>query len=263
MGSHQHDNMATAVATCARLRMDGWEISDGAIASGLQAAHMPGRLQVIQAPRPPDAVGGRIAALGTNPPWVVLDGAHSPEAASSLASTLRHAFPHAPIALIVAMASDKEHREVMAGLRHLEPSAIVFTAVPVAGSYQRAASPGGFECVRCVWGGCITKGCGRVRFARGIFATVAPNNTASRIHVSSSLISNLRGYAVGCIRSKTMMGMVSKTWRDGVVASCKLQACATTVCMCPQVVWLLNGMQLASWSLLSRRIQNVLHGAES
>eukprot|EP00197_Chlamydomonas_leiostraca_P007836 CAMPEP_0202859516 /NCGR_PEP_ID=MMETSP1391-20130828/1591_1 /ASSEMBLY_ACC=CAM_ASM_000867 /TAXON_ID=1034604 /ORGANISM="Chlamydomonas leiostraca, Strain SAG 11-49" /LENGTH=555 /DNA_ID=CAMNT_0049538551 /DNA_START=219 /DNA_END=1883 /DNA_ORIENTATION=+ len=142
VGAHQHDNIATAITTCAKLRSEGWDIPDEAITAGLQAAHMPGRLQMLQTPRPPCAVGARTGAPGTIPPWVVLDGAHSPEAASSLATTLRHAFPDAPLALVVAMASDKEHREVMAGLRHLAPVAAVFTAVPVVGSYHRAAAPG-------------------------------------------------------------------------------------------------------------------------
>ncbi len=72
----------------------------------------------------------------------MLDGAHSPESATNLARTVRTVWPDAPVALVVAMAADKEHRDVLTGLRELMPCAVVFTSVPIAGSNQRAAGPG-------------------------------------------------------------------------------------------------------------------------
>lgn len=43
-------------------------------------------------------------------PWLVLDGAHTPESCAALVHTVRAALPGpAPVAVVVAMASDKDH----------------------------------------------------------------------------------------------------------------------------------------------------------
>jgi dihydrofolate synthase len=47
-----------------------------------------------------------------------------------------------PLALVVAMGADKDHRAVVAALRRAAPCTVVFTSVPIAGSYSRAAPPG-------------------------------------------------------------------------------------------------------------------------
>ncbi len=41
------------------------------------------------------------------------------------------------------MAADKDHRAVVSELRGVEPKVVVFTTVPIAGSYRRSAAPGG------------------------------------------------------------------------------------------------------------------------
>lgn len=70
--------------------------------------------------------------------WVVLDGAHTAQSAVALATTVRHIFPDNPVALIVAMADDKDHRAVMAELRGgVRPALVIFTTVDIAGSAQR------------------------------------------------------------------------------------------------------------------------------
>mmetsp|Transcript_21675 Transcript_21675/g.47393 ORF Transcript_21675/g.47393 Transcript_21675/m.47393 type:complete len:151 (-) Transcript_21675:96-548(-) len=74
--------------------------------------------------------------------YVVLDGAHTAESAAALASTLRAVFPDQPLAFVVAMAADKEHRAVLASLRAATPNVVVFTTAAIAGSYQRSAAPG-------------------------------------------------------------------------------------------------------------------------
>jgi len=74
-----------------------------------------------------------------------LDGAHTADSATALASTLRSVFPQAPLVLVVAMAGDKELRDVVGALRALRPQVVVFTSVPIAGSYARSAPPGGFS----------------------------------------------------------------------------------------------------------------------
>jgi folylpolyglutamate synthase/dihydropteroate synthase len=128
VGRHQADNMAAAVATALALRRAGWRLDDEAVRRGLEAAALPGRFQVLSR----GAGGAR---------WV-LDGAHTAASAAALAETLRAVFPGQPLALVVAMASDKEHRPVLAALRAASPAVVVFTAVHIAGSTARCAPPG-------------------------------------------------------------------------------------------------------------------------
>lgn len=40
---------------------------------------------------------------------IALDGSHTPESAETVAKTLEQVFPTKPIALIIAMADDKDH----------------------------------------------------------------------------------------------------------------------------------------------------------
>ncbi|GLI69157.1 hypothetical protein VaNZ11_013725 [Volvox africanus] len=175
VGPHQHDNVATAVAAARALRSQGWVLPDEALVAGLQEAHLAGRFQVVKLP-------------GTDGPFVVLDGAHTAESATALATCLRTAFPGSgcaaanrvdnnsstrdscaatatasasasasarrsvsdssivtgddPVALILAMADDKDHREVVSALRRVQPRVVIFTSVPIAGSYRRAAALG-------------------------------------------------------------------------------------------------------------------------
>ncbi len=68
----------------------------------------------------------------------MLDGAHTAESATAFAQTLRQYFPDAPVALVLAMASDKNHKAVMKALHQsLEPDVVLFTSVPIAGAEDR------------------------------------------------------------------------------------------------------------------------------
>ncbi len=71
------------------------------------------------------------------PPWLVLDGAHTPASAGALVKTLAQVFPDQPLAFVVGMADDKDHRGFLAQLREAGPKAVVFTSVPIAGAQQR------------------------------------------------------------------------------------------------------------------------------
>ena len=46
VGTHQHSNIATAVAALCRLRAMGWRIGDADIQAGIQRACLPARFQV-------------------------------------------------------------------------------------------------------------------------------------------------------------------------------------------------------------------------
>lgn len=70
-------------------------------------------------------------------PWLVLDGAHTAASAAALACTLRSAFPDAPLALVVAMADDKDAGAIMTALRLARPEVAVFTTAPIAGRTDR------------------------------------------------------------------------------------------------------------------------------
>lgn len=119
LGAHQLDNAAAAVAAAACLRRHGMRgIDMAAVAAGLAAAQLPGRFQLCQFSEDAEeaAEAAARAAQGASSsgaevgPWVVLDGAHTPESAAALAHTLRELFPTAPVALVMAMAEDKQHR---------------------------------------------------------------------------------------------------------------------------------------------------------
>ncbi|KAJ9510738.1 hypothetical protein QJQ45_027650 [Haematococcus lacustris] len=190
VGPAQHHNLATALAACCILRAQGWNLPDPALKAGLEAAHLPGRFQVLRLPASPMASpmashSASPAAQGGPPPslpyspscppqahpqppymqpqhqtgcspeprsaqqslgpgtsWLVMDGAHSPESAASLAAALRLVFPDQPLVLVVAMAADKELQGFMAGLRACQPAVVIFITVPIAGSQQRCAAPG-------------------------------------------------------------------------------------------------------------------------
>jgi folylpolyglutamate synthase/dihydrofolate synthase len=148
VGPHQHGNAATAIAAASVLAGQGLRISAAHVLQGLAAARLPGRFQVLPLHPGTDAASpagaAAAAAAGARPGarWLVADGAHTAESAAALAATLRQVFPDQPVALVVAMAADKEHRAVLAALRALRPKVAVFTSAAVAGSYRRSAPPG-------------------------------------------------------------------------------------------------------------------------
>ncbi|GAX75550.1 hypothetical protein CEUSTIGMA_g2993.t1 [Chlamydomonas eustigma] len=148
IGAHQHDNIATAVTCLCKLRGMGWAISDQHISLGIERARLPGRFQVmcLQSPGEGRVLGTITSDTNSSPPspqrYVVLDGAHTRESASALTSTLRVVFPSEPIVLVIAMASDKEHRAVIEEMRKCGPKAVVFTSTAIAGSSDRSCAPG-------------------------------------------------------------------------------------------------------------------------
>ena len=159
-GPHQLQNASTALCAAAALKQ--WSAFDrlslDAIGRGFRLAWLPGRFQRCR--------------LGDGP-LVILDGAHTPEAARFLVETLRSAVPAgSPVALVLAMAADKDigcglgvlhlvlnrtlkflrgssvagqsftHRGVCAELGKLQPVAIFPVEVDVAGARARSAAPG-------------------------------------------------------------------------------------------------------------------------
>jgi dihydrofolate synthase/folylpolyglutamate synthase len=87
-GSFQIVNAATAVAAIIALKRYEVRISEKAISAGIANAYIPGRLEIIQ-----------------DRPTVVLDGAHNPDAARALASSIKDLFDHRRLILVVGMLS--------------------------------------------------------------------------------------------------------------------------------------------------------------
>ena len=85
--------------------------------------------QVARLPAVADAPG--------EPPWLVLDGAHTPASAAALVATLGSVFPGRPLALVVGMADDKDHAGFLKELRGAGAQVVVFTSMPIAGAMHR------------------------------------------------------------------------------------------------------------------------------
>ena len=160
VGQHQLDNAATAITTAATLAANstlpssssGQRISKESIIRGLENCPvLPGRFQICR--------------LEANQGLAILDGAHTPESAAALVQTVRTLFPMTtsttsntdagaslppspppppppPVALVLAMAADKDLTGVCRELRDLQPNVAVFTEVPIAGGKTRSAAPG-------------------------------------------------------------------------------------------------------------------------
>jgi dihydrofolate synthase/folylpolyglutamate synthase len=92
IGQHQVENAALAVATIRTAFSGDAAIDDEAIREGLRSAHHPGRFEVI---------------MGDGSPTIVIDGAHTPIAAESLAAALARHVPAEGVTFVVGMLSDK------------------------------------------------------------------------------------------------------------------------------------------------------------
>ncbi|KAI9161448.1 hypothetical protein LWI28_017580 [Acer negundo] len=133
IGRHQLQNAVTAACTALCLRDQGWRMSDESLRSGLENTCLVGRSQFLTSK---DA-----EALGLPGTTILLDGAHTKESAKALVETIQMTFPEARLALVVAMANDKDHlafaRQFLSG-RKLD--AIFLTEAEVAGGKTRITS---------------------------------------------------------------------------------------------------------------------------
>ncbi|WP_434523074.1 dihydropteroate synthase [Halorubrum sp. AS12] len=118
VGRHQAANAAVAVALADRTAAAlGTDLADRAIRDGLARATWPGRFEVVD-----------------TAPLTVLDGAHNPAAARTLAATLDE-YDYDDLHLVYAAMHDKEHAETAAAL----PDAA--TAVTCRPEIDRAEDP--------------------------------------------------------------------------------------------------------------------------
>ncbi len=116
-GEHQAENAALAVAMIRH--QDKVQVSEAAIAQGLQNTSWPARLQILSNGPVTDVLAGRS---------VLLDGGHNPQAGAALADWLAKAAQ--PIDAVMGMLASKDARGF---LEPLAPHLASLTAVPIGG----------------------------------------------------------------------------------------------------------------------------------
>ena len=119
LGRHQYRNAAVALAVVELLQEQGFPVPEKAIREGLAGVRWPGRLErVAQDPR------------------VILDGAHNPAAARSLAQVLKEAKLPGRRFLVTGIMADKDGHAILESLLPLAQT-VIFTRP----RYFRAAKP--------------------------------------------------------------------------------------------------------------------------
>jgi dihydrofolate synthase/folylpolyglutamate synthase len=125
-GRHQIYNAALALRVCEILMKKGVNLNEGAICSSLSGLKFEGRLEQV-----------------SQTPPVILDGAHNPEAAKSLASAVKELFPGKKIITITGIMKDKDIVGILKPL--VEISETIILTKP---NGERPASPESLkECV--------------------------------------------------------------------------------------------------------------------
>lgn len=118
-GEYQLYNMCTAIRVCEILREKGLSLSGPSIKSGLQDIHLQGRLEWV-----------------SQTPPILIDCAHNPDAARSLAVSIKRLFRDKKIILIAGIMSDKDIRGILHQLAPLAAAVILTKA-----KCERAALP--------------------------------------------------------------------------------------------------------------------------
>ena len=91
LGRYQLDNAAVAVAALEVLAEKGFDISKDSIADGLAQVNWAGRLQVV-----------------SRHPYILVDGAHNPDAARKLRESLEQYFDFDKAILVIGVSDDKD-----------------------------------------------------------------------------------------------------------------------------------------------------------
>jgi dihydrofolate synthase/folylpolyglutamate synthase len=113
-GRHQGENARTAIAACRALGID-----DAVTAAGLRKTVWPGRMEVVR-----------------RAPTLILDGAHNPAGAATLAAHIREFYAGSPVWIVYGAMRDKAIDEVAAQLFPLADRLIL-----TAPDFPRALRP--------------------------------------------------------------------------------------------------------------------------
>ena len=118
-GRYQLFNACTAIRASELLRQKGLSIPDRAISEGLSKVKLEGRFEYV-----------------SEDPPVILDGAHNPEAISSLSASLGDLLPGKKIILVLGVMNDKDIDGIIGPIIRNVDSIILTKA-----AYERSASP--------------------------------------------------------------------------------------------------------------------------
>jgi len=123
VGLHQAHNSGIAIAACAALSEAGSRVDRTVLANALDDIEWPGRMEQVM-----------------SDPAVILDSAHNPAAAETLAATLALDYPDCGIIMVLGLMKDKDIDGVVGPLVRRADHVIV-----TAPAYSRAASPAELE----------------------------------------------------------------------------------------------------------------------
>ena len=107
-GRHQLYNASMAVRTCEILRREGVHIPDISLRNGLLKTAIEGRLERV-----------------SENPVIILDGAHNPGAADSIAESIKELFPDKKIIIIIGVMSDKDIEGILKPLMQIAESVVL------------------------------------------------------------------------------------------------------------------------------------------
>lgn len=127
-GPHQADNAALAVATLPILAGKGFPVTEAQLRAGLARVRWPGRAEFMEPGQWPPEGPKAVAPL-------LMDGAHNPAGAASLAKTLAHV-KRRRLLLVVGVMADKDIAGVLAPVLPLAQR--LYLTRPL---FQRAADP--------------------------------------------------------------------------------------------------------------------------
>ncbi|HDH01372.1 MAG TPA: hypothetical protein ENG80_06150 [Nitrospirae bacterium] len=118
-GKHQMHNASLAIRACEILSRRGFNIETDSIRNGLLNPDCQGRLERI-----------------SSNPAVFIDSAHNPEAARSLADSIKDIFPSKKVVLVAGIMKDKDIKGILAPLIRIADSVVLTKP-----DSERAASP--------------------------------------------------------------------------------------------------------------------------
>jgi len=118
-GRYQLLNACTAIRASELLRQNGISIPDRTISEGLSKVKLEGRFEYV-----------------SEDPPIILDGAHNPEAITSLSASLGNLLPGKKIIRILGVMNDKDIDGMIGPIIHIADSIVLTKA-----SYERSASP--------------------------------------------------------------------------------------------------------------------------
>lgn len=99
LGAYQRSNLVTALLLVEELRRQRFTISAHAVQAGIAATFWPGRMEIYR-----------------RAPMILIDGAHNPQGAASLAQAMAHYLPGQKLRLLTGVLAGKDYMGIAAQL---------------------------------------------------------------------------------------------------------------------------------------------------